>query len=103
MIKAWLKHFEAHSERMNQRMERRARLETLGDVTFWVLAFGLFWTFAWNAHIIGPWVDSLMGWGPHDIDSEGKIRWRRIWSTAICLPGIVFSVLLYLRNLRNRK
>ncbi|MBE0588767.1 MAG: hypothetical protein IH617_12075 [Hydrogenophaga sp.] len=101
MIKRWLNAFKLHEARVTARMEKRARLETLGDLVFWVLLFGLFWAYAWWGHIIGPWVDNLMGWGPHDVDSEGKIRWRQMWSTAICLPGIIGATVLYLRNRRD--
>jgi hypothetical protein len=79
-------------------IERMSSVETLGALVFMLTLACIGWAFAWNAHIIGPWVDNLMGWGPHDIDSAGKIRWRRIWSTAICLPGIIASIGLYLRN-----
>ncbi len=82
-------------------MDRMTNVETFGALIFMlVLAFSA-WGFAWYAHVIGPWVDSLMGWGPHDIDSAGKIRWRRIWSTAICLPGIIACIGLYIRNRRR--
>lgn len=103
MIRNLWTRFLAHGERMNDFMERMARVETAGALVF-ALALGCFaWAFAWNAHIIGPWVDNLMGWGPHDIDSDRKVQWRRMWSTAICLPGMIFSVLLYLRNRKNRR
>jgi hypothetical protein len=90
-------------DRYESFMERMARVETLGALVFSLIFFGLLWAFAWYAHIIGPWVDNLMGWGPHDTDSEGKVRWRRMWSTAVCLPGILASIWLYIRNHRNRR
>jgi hypothetical protein len=85
-------------QRYDDFIERMSSVETLGALVFMLTLACFAWAFAWNAHIIGPWVDNLMGWGPHDIDSAGKIRWRRIWSTAICLPGIIASIGLYLRN-----
>jgi hypothetical protein len=98
----WMKdRIDAYGHRYTNFIESRARLASKGDLVFWLIAFGLFWAFAWNAHVIGPWVDNLMGWGPHDIDSEGKVRWRRIWSTAICLPGILACIGLYIRNRRK--
>jgi hypothetical protein len=57
--------------------------------------FGTTWAFAWYAHIIGPWVDQLLGLGPHDIDSIGKIRWRRMYSTAFCAPPIIYAIIRY--------
>jgi len=90
---------------INQRygifMDRMMNVETIGALIFIVTFLGSAWAFAWNAHVIGPWVDNLMGWGPHDIDSEGKVRWRRMWSTAICLPGILAYIILYIRNRRK--
>ncbi len=67
------------------------------------LMVAAFWAFAWYAHIIGPWVDNLMGWGPHDIDSARKVQWRRMWSSAICIPGLIVLALLYIRNWRERR
>lgn len=84
-------------------MERIANVDTFGSLIFSICLFGACWAFAWYAHIIGPWVDSVMGWGPHDIDSMGKISWRRMWSTSICLPGILVSIALYVRNRRKRR
>ena len=79
-------------------MERMDKVESFGALVFGLVLFSSGWAFAWNLHIIGPWIDNLMGWGPHDIDSAAKVQWRRMWATGICLPGIVFSVWLYLRN-----
>lgn len=87
-------------------MERISNPSTHKDFLYGFLIFGGAWALAWNAHLIGPWVDQLMGWGPHDIDSEGKIRWRRMWSTAICLPALLVGSALYIRKLlrdRHRK
>ncbi len=103
MIREWYKRFEAHSGRMTAFMDRMDKVETAGALVFGLVLFGSAWAFAWYAHIIGPWVDNLMGWGPHDIDSERKVQWRRMWSTAICLPGMLASVGLYLRNRRQQR
>lgn len=89
-------------DRYESFMERMAKVETVGALVFSLFFFGLLWAFAWYAHIIGPWVDNLMGWGPHDLDSEGKIRWRRMWSSAVCLPGILLSIFLYARSKLHR-
>lgn len=88
-------------DRYESFMERMSNVETFGSLVFGLVFLGSAWAFAWYGHIIGPWVDNLMGWGPHDLDSEGKIRWRRMWSTAICLPGIIACVVLYIRNRRH--
>lgn len=98
----WVR-FNAHEQRMTARMNQLAKVETFGAMLLMVAMLAGLWAFAWYAHIIGPWVDAVMGWGPHDIDSAGKIRWRRIWSTAICLPGIVAFVGLYILNVRDRR
>jgi len=83
-------------------MSRLAKVETFGAMVVMVCLFTGLWAFAWYAHIIGPWLDGVMGWGPHDIDSAGKIRWRRMWSTAFCLPSIVLAILNYILNVRDR-
>jgi hypothetical protein len=101
MIRKIVQRFDAHSQRMTDFMERMMNVETFGALVFILAFLGFAWAFAWYAHIIGPWVDNLMGWGPHDIDSEGKVRWRRMWSTAICLPGILAYIGLYIRNRRK--
>lgn len=103
MIRRFIDRMSRINQGYGNFMERMDRVETLGSLIFGLVLFGGAWAFAWNAHIIGPWVDNLMGWGPHDIDSERKVQWRRMWSTAICLPGMIFSVLLYLRNRKNRR
>jgi hypothetical protein len=94
--------FVAHERRMTARMDQLAKVETFGAMVAMVAMTAAAWAFAWYAHIIGPWLDGVMGWGPHDIDSAGKIRWRRMWSTAICLPGIVAFIGLYILNVRDR-
>jgi TRAP-type C4-dicarboxylate transport system permease small subunit len=94
--------FVAHERRMTARRDQLAKVETFGAMVVMVAMIATAWAFAWYAHIIGPWLDGVMGWGPHDIDSPGKIRWRRMWSTAICLPGIVLAILNYILNVRDR-
>jgi hypothetical protein len=98
MIRQLLERMSRINQGYGSFIERVSSVETLGALMFMLAIACSLWVFAWNAHIIGPWIDNLMGWGPHDIDSAGKIRWRRIWSTAICLPGIIASLGLYLRN-----
>lgn len=101
MIGALLRSMSRINQGYGRCIAKRARVETFTDLAFMWVLFGLFWAFAWNIHIIGPWVDNLMGWGPHDIDSARKVQWRRMWSTALCLPGIVAYGILYLRNRRK--
>lgn len=98
MIRRLLERMSRINQGYGSFIERVSSVETLGALVFMLTIACSLWGFAWNAHIVGPWIDILMGWGPHDIDSAGKIRWRRIWSTAICLPGIIASIGLYLRN-----
>ena len=95
MMRRFMERLDAAAHRHTAFMERMGKVETFGALVFSLFFFGLLWAFAWYAHIIGPWVDNLMGWGPHDLDSEGKIRWRRMWSSAVCLPGILLSIFLY--------
>lgn len=101
MIKACLEKLSEINQAYINFMANRARLENLADLVFWWLLFSLFWAFAWNAHIIGPWVDNLMGWAPHAVDSMRKVEWRRMWATGLCLPGIICTGILYLRNRRK--
>jgi hypothetical protein len=82
-------------------MDRIANVETFDALVFGVLFLGGAWALAWYAHIIFPWLEHLLGLGPYDIDSARKIQWRRIWSTAICLPGIIACIGLYIRNRRK--
>lgn len=82
-------------------MERIGNPTTNKDFLLGFLIFGCAWALAWYAHIIFPWINSLMGWGPYDIDSARKIQWRRMWSTAICLPAMIALALLYLRKWRE--
>lgn len=93
--------FLAHGERMNEFMDRMMNVETFGALVFMlVLAFSA-WGLAWYAHIIFPWLENLLGLGPYDVDSARKVQWRRMWSTAICLPGILACIGLYIRNRRK--
>lgn len=66
-----------------------------------ITIFFLFLTLGWYGHIIWPWIDLQFGLGPHDIDSADKIRWRRIWVSSICVPGIVGVIAIYLLNRRE--
>ena len=101
MMRRLMERLDALGHKHTAFMDRMARVETFGALVFGLALLGFAWGFAWYAHIIGPWVDNLMGWGPHDIDSEGKVRWRRMWSTAICLPGILVIIYLHIRNRRK--
>ena len=94
----WFKEFD---RRVTVFVEKRAKLETFGALLFMVGMFCAAWAFAWYAHIIGPWLDALLGWGQHDIDSAEKIHWRRVWSTSVCLPGVFFAILTYALNKRK--
>jgi hypothetical protein len=102
MIRGLIDRINAAGHRTTKFMERMHSLETVGALLFIVSMFCFGWAFAWYAHIIGPWVDQLMGWGPHSIDSPRKIQWRRMWATAVCLPGILLAIYLYIRGRRHR-
>lgn len=83
-------------------MERISNPTTNKDFVLGLVIFGGAWAIAWYAHIVFPWIESVLGWSPSTPDSEGKIRWRRIWSTAICLPGILAIIIMHIRRLRQR-
>jgi hypothetical protein len=102
MIRGLYKRFEAHSGRMTAFMERMMEVKTFGALVFIVAFLGSAWAMAWYSHIFSPWLENLLGLGPYDIDTEGEIRWRRMWSTAICLPGILIYICLYIRNRFDR-
>ncbi len=102
MIRRIVERMSEINQAYGRTMSRLAKVETFGAMLLMVAMTAGAWGFAWYAHLIVPWLDGVMGWGPHDIDSEGKIRWRRMWSTAICLPGIVAFVGLYILNVRDR-
>lgn len=94
--------FRRHDQRMTERMARISNPTTNKDFVLGLVIFGGAWAIAWYAHIVFPWIESVLGWSPNTPDSEGKIRWRRIWSTAICLPGILAIVIMHIRRLRQR-
>lgn len=78
-------------------MVRITEVETFKDLVCVVLLLGAGWALAWYAHVISPWLEALLGWQPSSVDSAAKISWRRIWATAICLPGIIAAASVYLR------
>lgn len=86
------KRFNAWADEATERGGRAISAETLPQILFVLAAFGGVWAFAWNGHIISPWLDSLVGLGPYDIDSPGKIRWRQMYSTAFCAPVITYAI-----------
>ena len=66
---------------------------------FMVLAvFGIPWLLAWNGNVIAPWMDSVLGTGPHTPDSYGSNLVRRIWSSVLCGPIIVYALIRYAIN-----
>ena len=74
------------------------QMKTLRQLLIVVIPFGLGWAFIAFAHVIGPWVDTLLSLGPHDIDSAGKIRWRRIWSSVLCGLIITYAIIKFSYN-----
>lgn len=71
---------------------RAINSEKFSQLLFVFVAFGGTWALAWNAHIFFPWLEKLIGLGPSDIDSVGKIRWRRMYSTGFCAPVIIYAI-----------
>lgn len=92
----------AISQSYGRVMERISNPTTNKDFVLGLVIFGGAWAIAWYAHIVFPWIESVLGWSPSTPDSEGKVRWRRIWSTAICLPGILAISIMHIRRLRQR-
>ena len=101
MMRELFNRFDAMAHRHTAFMNRMINVETLGALVFMLTLACSAWALAWNAHIIFPWLEAMLGLGPYDIDSERKIQWRRMWSSAICLPGIIACIGLYIRNRRN--
>ncbi len=75
-----------------------AFVDTFNHLVIVLLIFGSGWGLFWYAHIIFPWLEHLLGLGPYDIDSIGKIRWRRMYSTAICAPPMLYVIVRYAYN-----
>lgn len=98
-IKLLIAKFYKWDRGLTQRVNTKLiKVEKVSHLAVVLVFFGFTWIFAWNAHIIGPWIDHLLGTGPHDIDSIGKIRWRRIYSTAFCAPPIIYAIFRYAYN-----
>ncbi len=98
-LKAIGRQFGAWDKRVKDNLVHKLTyVETFKDLIVVLAIFGSIWAFAWSAHIIGPWLDQLLGTGPHDIDSLGKIRWRRMYSTALCAPPMLYAILRYAYN-----
>jgi len=95
--------FRRHDQRMASRTERISNPTTDRDFFLGFLMLGGIWALAWYAHIVFPWIESVLGWAPSTPDSEGKIQWRRVWSSAFCLFGFVSLLVLYIRHLRRRR
>jgi hypothetical protein len=70
-------------------------VETFPHLIIVIVISASVWAIGWYAHLISPWADAAFGWGPHDIDSPGKIRWHRITFTALCAPVLVYAPLRY--------
>jgi hypothetical protein len=102
MMRKLFNRFDAMAHRHTAYVNRLMDVETFGSLMIIVCFFASVWAIAWYAHIVFPWLENLLGLGPYDIDSERKIQWRRIWSSAVCLPGIIASIGLYIRNKRMR-
>lgn len=102
MIKKIINFFKAINEWGDY--TQRKFVENATQLCYWpqffmLIAFaGIPWLFAWNAHHISIWLDITFGLGPHDIDSAGKVAWRRTWSTALCAPVIVYTVCKFTYN-----
>ena len=96
-----LNRFDAMAHRHTAFINRIMDVETFGALMLIVSFFALAWAIAWYAHVIFPWLENLLGLGPYAIDSKRKIQWRRMWGTAVCLPGIIVYIGLYIRNRRK--
>ena len=90
-IKGLLRRFVTWDQGLRDRGGRAISAETFPQVLFVLAVFGGAWAFAWYGDVIGPWMAQALGLGPYDIDSPGKIRWRRMYSTAFCAPVIIYA------------
>lgn len=94
-LKQLVSRFDAFDQGFTDKVVRASNPETLSGLLVISAIFGSVWAFAWYGHIVGPWFESLFGLGPYDVDSAGKIRWRRIYSTALCAPVMALAVWRY--------
>ncbi len=102
-IVQWFKKFDEWDKNLTRKLvEDTFQLETFRQFFKVIFLPTIALLFAWNAHIIGPYIDSVLGTGPHDIDSYGKIVWRRIYSSALCGPMIAYAIVRFSYNLWKR-
>ena len=79
-------------------VNKHMHVEKFSSLILILAAFGSLWAITWYSHIFSPMLDSLLGLGPRSSDSIGKIRWRRMYSTAFCAPPIIYAILRYSYN-----
>ena len=72
MMRRFMARLDAAAHRHTAFMERMSNVETFGALVFGLVFLGSAWAFAWYGHIIGPWVDNLMGWGCHFSPYRGQ-------------------------------
>jgi hypothetical protein len=98
-LKKIVQKFLALDERLTRTFDGSFyQMATLKQWLIIIIPFGSFWVFASFAHVIGPWLDALLNIGPHDIDSPGKVLWRRIWSSLLCGPVIGYATVRFAVN-----
>ncbi len=96
----WYKKLDAWSKVW---MDRLFALQTFQDLFIVLLMLAGMWAAAWFGHVIVPWYESLLGLDPTDPLPEAKVRWRQIWSSAICFPGIVGALYKYFDERRKQQ
>jgi hypothetical protein len=102
-IVQWFKNFDEWDKNLTRGLvEDTFQLETFGQFLRVVLPFALGWLLFWNGQHVGPFLDAVFGTGPHDLDSYGKIVWRRIYGSILCGPFITYAVIRYGYNLWKR-
>jgi hypothetical protein len=74
------------------------QLETWRQFCLVRAVFSIPWLFAWNSHIIQPWSESFFRYGPYDPVTPGTILLRRIWSTAVCAPFVIYAFIRFAIN-----
>ena len=98
-LKAFVRRIDAWGDRtQNEFSHKLFYSEKFTDVLKLIAICGSVWAIGWYAHIIFPWLEHLLGLGPYDIDSLAKIRWRRIYSTALCAPPMLYVIVRYAYN-----
>lgn len=98
VIDSFARFKEWDRETTDRTTNKHMHVEKFSSLIVILTFFGSIWALAWYSHVLSPLLDSVLGIGPHDIDSIGKIRWRRIYSTVFCAPPMLYAIIRYAYN-----